>query len=159
MNELIAKAASLTLRTFMPAAAAARSFDRTASIRCPSVERRRFATNSPSGTVSATTKNPNTGLGTLPSSPRKGPDGPRSSPHSLGSGTGELEVPPPQVELRKTNCSIITAAARVTTARLTPRTRSAEKPIEEADHRRPAGADQHAQREPDAVVGGEVRDR
>ena len=44
----------------------------------------------------------------------------------MGSGTGELEVPPPQVELRNTNCSIITAAARVTTARLTPRTRSAE---------------------------------
>jgi hypothetical protein len=44
MNELIPNAASLTLRTLIPAAAAARSFERTASIRCPSAERRRFAT-------------------------------------------------------------------------------------------------------------------
>ncbi len=35
-------------------------------------------------------------------------------------------MPPPHVEFRKTNCSIATAAASVTTARLTPRTRSAE---------------------------------
>ena len=53
------------------------------------------------------------------------PYGPRSIP-SLGSGTGELDVPPPHVEFRNTNCSIATAAARVTTARLTPRTRSAD---------------------------------
>ena len=44
MNELIPNAASLTLRTLMPAAAAARSFERTASIRWPRFERRRFAT-------------------------------------------------------------------------------------------------------------------
>ena len=47
----------------------------------------------------------------------------------MGSGTGELDVPPPQVELRKTNCSIATAAASVITARATPRTRRAEKPM------------------------------
>ena len=90
----------------------------------------------------------------------RGRTGPRSSPNSLGSGTGELEVPPPQVELRKTNCSIATAAASVTTARLTPRTRSAET----ADRRgrppsRTQRADQHAERKADAVVGGEMRDR
>ena len=91
MNELIPNAASLTLRTLIPAAAAARSFERTASIRCPSVERRRFATYRPSRTTQPTTKKPNTGLGTLSSSPRNGPYGPRSIP-SLGSGTGELDV-------------------------------------------------------------------
>ena len=64
----------------------------------------------------------------MPSSPRNPLYGPRSSP-SFGSGTGELEVPPPHVELVKTNCSIATAAASVITARLTPRTRRAEKPM------------------------------
>ena len=128
MNELIPNAASLTLRTLIPAAAAARSFERTASIRCPNVERRRFATYRPSRTTQPTTKKPNTGLGTLSSIPRKGPYGPRSIP-SLGSGTGELDVPPPHVALRKTNCSIAYAAASVITARATPRTRRAENPI------------------------------
>ena len=101
------------------------------------------------------TKNPKTGLGTLPSSPRKGPYGPRSIP-SFGSGTGELDVPPPHVEFRKTNCSIATAAASVTTARLTPRTRSADDGDDQAAHRRPDRADQHPRREADAVVRGEV---
>ena len=50
-------------------------------------------------------------------------------PRNFGSGTGELELPPPHVVLRKTNCSIATAPASVTTARLTPRTRSAEAAI------------------------------
>ena len=104
-----------------------------------------------------TTKNPNTGLGILPSSPRNPPYGPRSRPKIFGAGTGELELPPPHVVLRKTNCSIATAAASVTTARLTPRTRSAETAIDEAAHGCPDRADQHSEREPDAVVDGEVR--
>ena len=57
-----------------------------------------------------TTKKPKTGLGTLPSRPLNGPYGPRSKPPIFGSGTGELELPPPQVVLRKTNCSMATAA-------------------------------------------------
>ena len=49
-------------------------------------------------------------------------------PRNFSSGTGEPVAPAPQVALAKPNCSIATAAARVTTARLTPRTRSAEAP-------------------------------
>jgi hypothetical protein len=101
MNELIPNAASLTLRTLIPAAAAARSFERTASIRCPSAERRRFATveaEHDNRSRGRRTRTP--GSAPLSSMPRKGPYGPRSMP-SLGSGTGELDVPPPHVELRK----------------------------------------------------------
>ena len=49
-------------------------------------------------------------------------------PRNLSSGTGEPVAPAPHVELAKPNCSMATAAASVTTARLTPRTRSAEAP-------------------------------
>jgi hypothetical protein len=41
MNAAIPKAASFTVRGLMAAAAAARSLERTASIRCPSWPRRR----------------------------------------------------------------------------------------------------------------------
>ena len=72
---------------------------------------------------------PKTGLGWLPSMPRNGAFGPRSSPNHLGSGTGEPARPPPQVLLTKPKFSIATAPASVTTARLTPRTRTAETAV------------------------------
>ena len=75
------------------------------------------------------TTQPKTGLGWLPSRPRKCAAGPRSIPNRCGSGTGEPVCPPPQVGLVKPKFSIATAAASVTTARLTPRTRSAETAV------------------------------
>ena len=45
MNELIPNAAIFVRATLMPTAAAARSLERTASMRCPRPLRRRFATN------------------------------------------------------------------------------------------------------------------
>ena len=72
---------------------------------------------------------PNTGLGRLPSRPRNDAVGPRSIPNRCGSGTGEPIAPPPQVGLTKPKLSMATAAASVTTARLTPRTRSADTAV------------------------------
>src|SRR6185437_4500028 len=77
--------------------------------------------------ISAT--QPNTGDGTLPSIPWKEFCVPRSRPNSFGSGTGEPDRPPPQVAFTKPKFSIATAPASVTTARLTPRTRTAETAV------------------------------
>ena len=115
--------------TLIPAAAAARSFERTASIRCPKLDRRTLATSRQSSTRHASVKKPKTGLGSLSSSPRNDESKPKLKPKTCGEGTGEAAEPPPQVELTKPNCSIATAAASVTTARLTPRTRKAETPM------------------------------
>ena len=57
------------------------------------------------------------------------PIGERSRPPIAGWATGEPWSPPPQREFRKPNCSSATAAASVTTARLTPLTRRAETAI------------------------------
>ena len=122
-------AISLTLRTFTADAAAARSLERTASMRCPRLPRRMAATSRHSPTVTASATQPNTGLGSPPSRPRNAERGPRSRPNRCGSGTGEPVLPPPQVLLTKPNWSIATAAPSVTTARLTPRTRSAEAAV------------------------------
>ena len=54
---------------------------------------------------------------------------PRFKPPSVGCSTGEPKLPAPQVLFWNPNCSIATAPASVTTARLTPRTRSAETPM------------------------------
>ena len=107
-------------------------------------------------TAARTTK-PRIGLGTSPSRPRNDARVPRSMPTSLSSGTGEPVAPAPHVELAKPNCSMATAAASVTTARLTPRTRSAEAPATNPSTvaaRTPAMA---RQREADAGVLEEVR--
>ena len=79
-------------------------------------------------------------------------------PKISGSGTGELELPPPQVVFRKTNCSIATAAASVTTARLTPRTRSAETATMSPHTVATSAPISIAQGEADAVIGREVGD-
>ena len=125
-NAAMAKPASLTFRTLIPAAAAARSFERTASIRWPRLERRVFATSRPSRIVAARTRKPNVGLGILSSTPRNGPPGERSRPPIAGWATGDPWSPPPHLAFRKPNCSSATAAESVTIARLTPRTRRAE---------------------------------
>ena len=104
------------------------------------------------------TKNPNTGLGTLPSTPRNGPYGPRSRPRSFGSGTGELEATAAPVGLSEDE--------------LLDRDGGGERHDREADtahaqrrdgDQRPThgGADardQHAQREADPVVEAQVGD-
>ena len=59
------KPASFVLRTLIPAAAAARSFERTASIRWPRLDRRTLATSRASRIVAARTRKPKTGLGML----------------------------------------------------------------------------------------------
>ena len=79
------------------------------------------------------------GSGWLPSRPRNGPRGRGRARSRCGSGTGEPVCPPPQVGLVKPKFSIATAAASVTTARLTPRTRSADTAVSMPEHeRRPA---------------------
>src|SRR5262249_39349273 len=123
-----AYAANFTYATLIPTAAAARSLERTASIHRPSWLRRRFATSRQRRTATPTNTKPRIGLGMLPSIPRNDAPEPRLRPPRCGWFTGEPETPAPQVELLKPNCSIATAPAMVTTARLTPRTRSAETP-------------------------------
>src|ERR1700722_3889659 len=61
--------------------------------------------------------------------PRNGAFGPRSRPNHFGSGTGEPARPPPQVLFTNHKISMATAPASVTTARLTPRTRTAEAAV------------------------------
>ena len=88
MNALMPKAISLTLRTSTAAAAAARSFERTASMRWPRLPRLTAATSRQRPTVTASTSQPKTGLGSEPSRPRKADCGPRSRPSRCGSGRG-----------------------------------------------------------------------
>ena len=72
----------------MPAAAAARSFERTASIRWPRLERRTFATSRARRIAAARTRKPKTGLGILSSSPLK-TRGKKVEPPISGCVTGE----------------------------------------------------------------------
>ena len=51
-----------------------------------------------------------------------------SNPNRLGCSTGEPPEAAPHLVLANPNCSIATTPARVTTARLAPRTRSADVP-------------------------------
>ncbi len=79
---------SLTAVTFTPAAAAARSFERTASICRPRVDRRTLAMSRQSPTITTRRKKPKTGLGSLPSRPRQEESGPRLKSPSFGGGNG-----------------------------------------------------------------------
>ena len=108
--------------------------------------------------MAASATQPNTGLGRFPSRPRNDALGPRLSPKRCGSGTGEPVAPPPHVVLLKTKLKIATAAASVTTARLTPRTRSAETAVTRPSSTAAATPEQRGQREADPGVDGEVRD-
>ena len=129
MNAAMVNAYSLTVRGLTAAAAAARSLDRTASIRWPSLPRRMKPTITHSSTQQISATQPNTGDGTLPSMPRNPALVPRSRPNSFSSGTPEPVEPPPQVVLVKPKFWIATAPASVTTASDTPRTRTAENAV------------------------------
>ena len=129
MNAAMPNAYSFTVRGLIAAAAAARSLERTASIRCPSFPRRMYPTATIASTQQISATQPKTGLGWLLSMPRNGAFGPRSRPNHVGSGTGEPARPPPQVLLTKPKFSMATAPASVTTDRLTPRTRTAETAV------------------------------
>ena len=126
MNDEMPKPTSLVPRTSIPAAAAARSFERTASMRWPRSLRRRFATTMPRATAVMTQTKPKTGLGGELALIGKLALVPRSIPKSRGDETGAPATPPPIVGFAKMNFSIATAPASVTIARLTPRTRNAE---------------------------------
>src|ERR1700722_20366381 len=89
MNAAMVNAYSLTVRGLTAAAAAARSLDRTASIRCPSLPRLMKPTITHSSTQQASATQPNTGDGTLPSMPRN----PALVP---GAGPKQLELGPPR---------------------------------------------------------------
>ena len=67
MNAESPKASILVPDTLMPAAAAARSLDRTASIWRPVAERRMFDDDSTSTTTTIRQKTPKIGLGSFPS--------------------------------------------------------------------------------------------
>src|SRR4051794_38568162 len=89
--------------------------------------RRRVATSAAADTATARQTKPKTGLGSLPSP--NDADGPRSSPARCGDDTNEPPGPAPHDGFSNPNRSIATAAAIVTTARLTPRTRSADTAV------------------------------
>jgi hypothetical protein len=67
MNADNPNASSLVSVTLMPAAAAARSLDRTASMRRPSAERRTLTTEAAHASTTSTQKTPNQGFGSFPS--------------------------------------------------------------------------------------------
>ena len=148
----------MTTVTLTPAAAAARSFERTASIWRPKLDRRTLAMSRQSATITARRKKPKTGLGSLPSRPRNDESGPRLKPNSSGGGTGEAPEPPPQ----RRSCE----------PELLDRDRRRQRHDGEADaahaerghrheqpeHRRDRNGDQRRERELDAEVDRHVRD-
>src|ERR1700755_2676073 len=95
MNEEIAKPISLTRRTSTPAASAARSVGRHASIRWPRLLRRRLATPMPRITATTTHSRPNTGLGGVAALIGNEAVGPRFRPSRWGALTGAPDAPPP----------------------------------------------------------------
>src|SRR2546423_14041740 len=100
MNADSPKASILVFATPMPAAAAARSFDRTARKRRPVVDRRMLTTANASSTTTTRQKAPNQGLGNLPSpwNPMAridpGSFGPNFSPANRGGATLAPPSPP-----------------------------------------------------------------
>src|SRR6185437_3001492 len=117
---------SLVPATLMPTAAAARSLARTASIRKPVGVLVRLPTDRPTRASRTRTTTPNQGLGkswtllVLMS---------RLRPKRVSLGTLLPTKPPLTAVLLKNSESIVTAAATVTTARLTPRARCAGRPM------------------------------
>ena len=156
MKEAIPNAASLTLRTLIPAAAAARSFERTASIRCPRSERRRFAT----------------------SKPERERDGEheeaehraRHLPVETTERSVRAEIEAEDLRLRHRRARAASAPCRVQEDELLDRDGRGERDDGEADaadaqradgddepaDRRADRADQHRPRKADAVIRGEV---
>ena len=107
----------------MPAAAAARSLERIAIIERPVAERRSRATITPTRHTIASTSTPKITRGYA--SPFEIP---MFQPSSVGLGTLRPSNPPVKLSRLNTKASIVTAAANVTTARLTPRNRNAGSP-------------------------------
>ena len=125
------KASNLVPATLTPAAAAARSLPRTVRNRRPVPERRTFTTSRASSSTKIRHRTPNQTLGGTTSVARMPKTlsltlfGPKSFPPILGGGTASAPVEPASFGFLNTSSSMATAAASVTTARLTPRTRRA----------------------------------
>ena len=124
-NELIPNASSFVPAVPMATPAAARSFDRTASIRRPVVLRRTLATSSASTATTTVTNTPNTGRYGSVALRR-----PRFHPNSDGAGTlaPPVVTSPTKSGFLNTNSWMAIPPARVTMARFTPRTRNAGIP-------------------------------
>src|SRR3954454_13884904 len=106
MHDDSAYAANFVVRTLTPEAAAARSLDRTATIRMPRPLPRTRATSRNAATAMASSRHPSTGLRRRPLiAPRPAPGTP-SMPTIVASGTGDAEPPAAHVLLLKPNCSI-----------------------------------------------------
>ncbi len=117
--------ASFTAATSTPAAAAARSLARTASICSPSRERRRRITAMHDASVSTNKKSPNPPVGILPSPRKNSLVGPNSTPRiSGGSVFFTVRSRPNQPDRKKKISSMARPLAKVTIARLAPRVRS-----------------------------------
>ena len=120
----------------MPAAAAARSFERTASIRWPRIDRRTSDQQAEQRSRPRARRSRRPGSGACRPAPGRTRRAEVDAEHVRLRDGRAAESPPPQRRLTKPNCSIATAAASVTTARLTPRTRSAETADEQPEHGR-----------------------
>ncbi len=123
-----------------PTAAAARSLARTARSRRPAPAVRSRASPTAVTTSTASTR-----------SPKAAPEGSRPA----GAGTREPPKPPVSVGRLNTASSTTTAPARVTTARLTPRARSAGRPTSRPAPAASTAASSGRDRERHADLGGQ----
>ena len=153
MNEPIANATTFVRTTSIPAAAATRSFVRTASIFEPSRLVRSFATPSATSTSTARTRKQNSSRGSAVPAPTR-----RSIPRNDGPATS-LPLLGTKSLLRNQNASSATASASVTTARGRPRTRIAGSPTTTPIAIAPSAASSGAigKGTPQLVVSGERR--
>ena len=122
MNAAMANAAIFVPTTLMPAAAAERSFARTANMALPSALRRSNATASAAPISTTRTMRQNAGRGYSDPVP-----GPSASPNSFGSVTDLPAVPTRSVFLNHTAWTV-TASDSVTIANGKPRIRKAGIP-------------------------------
>ena len=124
MNAASANAISFPWATLIPTEPAARSFERIASSIRPAGPRLSRATSSPIRITTTSTMTPKTtrfvDVPTLAA---------RFSPSRCGDLIGRPAVPPAKPVLEKISASIAAANPSVTTARFTPRSRSAGSPI------------------------------
>ena len=124
MNAAMANPMSFTRTTLMPAAAAERSSERTASMAVP----RRLVRSqlTPSATSTSTTRQrmPKAGRGKSLPDPML-----RSMPNSRGVGMFSPDAPPSMELLLNQIASTPAAKVKVTTPSMSPRTRRAGMPI------------------------------
>ena len=151
---------NFTFVTLMPAAAAARSFDRTASICWPSVLRRTLATSRHSATDRDEVHEAEDRAGELAVETRGSRRGPEVEPEQGRLRPASRRCRPPSARWRTRTARWRRRRRCVTTARLTPRTRSADAPTVTSPTTTAATEPMIGpQREPDARVHDEVRDR